>query len=125
MWEEYNENPDGKDTGDCVIRALTTATGLDWNTIYWSLCLYGSYHHDWGNRNSAWWHYLQDEGWTRRLLHPECPTCYTIRDFCRDFPVGTYIVGTDGHVVAVINGTYIDSWNSGNESPIYYWTKEE
>lgn len=29
----------------------------------------------------------------------------------------------DGHVVCVQDGYYYDSWDSGNEIPIYYWER--
>ena len=42
-----------------------------------------------------------------------------------DNPEGVYVVGLDSHVVAVIDGIYIDTWDSGNEIPIYYWKEIE
>ena len=30
----------------------------------------------------------------------------------------------DGHVVTVQDGKYYDTWDSGNEIPVYYWEKE-
>ena len=29
------------------------------------------------------------------------------------------------NVIAVIDGDYYDSWDSGNEVPIYYWKQED
>lgn len=125
MWVKYNDNPIGRETGDCVLRALSVATGYGWDATYWGLCLYGHKHADWGNHSSAWWDYLHEEGWKRRFLPNECPVCYTVRDFCREYPRGRYILGTFGHAVAVIDGDYIDTWDSGGERPIFYWTKED
>ena len=53
-----------------------------------------------------------------------CPPCYTVKDFCKDHPVGTYILATGSHVVTVVDGNYYDTWDSGTEVPIYYWKKE-
>ena len=50
---------------------------------------------------------------------------YTVEDFCQDNPQGTYILAIDGHVVCVQDGKFYDSWNSGKEIPIYYWSKEK
>lgn len=50
---------------------------------------------------------------------------YTVNDFCIDHPNGTYILAIDGHVVCVTDGYYYDSWDSGDEIPIYYWIKEQ
>lgn len=37
MFINYNANPSGKATGDCVIRAISTVTGLPWRTVHWDL----------------------------------------------------------------------------------------
>ena len=58
------------------------------------------------------------------IIPNTCPDCYTIADFCNDHPYGTYILATGTHVVAVIDGDYYDTWDSGNEIPIFYWQKE-
>lgn len=124
MWIEYNENPIDKNTGDCVLRALAVATGDGWDATYWGLCLAGSRHYDWGNSDEVWWEYLDSMGWIRRFLPDHCPMCYSLKDFCREYPHGTYIVGCKGHVVAVDDGNYIDTWDSGGKKPLYFWTKE-
>ena len=50
---------------------------------------------------------------------------YTVRDFCRDNPHGIFILALSGHVLAVIDGNYYDSWDSGEEIPVYYWHRED
>ena len=37
MYVYYNANPSGKATGDCVIRAISTITGLPWRSVHWEL----------------------------------------------------------------------------------------
>jgi len=37
------------------------------------------------------------------------------------FPKGTYIIGTGSHAVAIINGDYYDSWDSGDEIPSFFF----
>ena len=46
-----------------------------------------------------------------------------VREFAMDNPIGTYVVGTGSHVVCIINGNFFDSWNSSDESILYFWTK--
>ena len=48
----------------------------------------------------------------------------TVEEFCRDHPQGTYILAIDGHVVCAVDGDYLDTWDSGEEVPMYYWEKE-
>lgn len=48
-----------------------------------------------------------------------------MRDFASEHPMGAFILSMPGrHVVAVVDGTIFDSWDSGGEVPVYYWTKE-
>ncbi len=42
-----------------------------------------------------------------------------------DYPEGTYIVAMKGHVVAVVDGNYIDTWDSGKANPLYFWRKDD
>ena len=43
--------------------------------------------------------------------------------FAEEHPSGTYILALSGHVVCVQNGEWFDTWDSGNEIPLYYWQK--
>ena len=125
MWKKYNPNPRGNEyAGDCVIRAITKATGQSWESVFAGLSLEGYYTGDWGNSNGVWDTYLRKKGFKRYILPNTCPYCYTIEDFATDNPKGTYIVGTGTHAVSVVDGTVYDSWDSTKETPIYYYTKE-
>lgn len=53
-----------------------------------------------------------------------CPECYTVADFCWDNPYGYYLLATGTHAVAVIDGDYYDTWDSGNESVAYYYERK-
>ena len=60
-------------------------------------------------------------GFYRMAIPSKCPDCYTVDDFCRDHPYGTYVLGLGGHVATVIDGCLYDSWDSSREVPIYMW----
>lgn len=121
----YNPNPNGmkSNNGDCVIRAITKALHKSWDDVYWDLCEEGFQMGDWGNSNAVWDTYLRRNGFKRKVIQNYCPDCYTIRDFCQDNSKGKYILATGSHVVAVIDGNYYDSWDSGNEIPIFYYER--
>lgn len=125
MWKQFNPNPKGYYVGDCVVRAISIASNQPWEDVYLELCVQGLALSDMPSSNKVWGKYLKSLGYHRHIIPDDCPGCYTVRDFCGEFFRGTYILGTGSHVVTVIDGNYIDSWDSGDESPIYYWTKEE
>lgn len=122
---EYNPNPRGINTGDCVIRALCQSLGMTWEKAYIELTVKGLELCRWGNDNTVWEKYLKERGFVQQVLPSTCPDCYTIADFAKDHPDGTYIVATGTHVVAVKDGNYFDTWDSGNLVPSYYFYFEE
>ena len=121
----YNANPVNKNTGDCTVRAISVLMNQSWEDTYTDLSMVGYYLHDMPSSNQVWGEYLYLNGYYKNIIPDVCPACYTIKEFCRDHPHGSYLVATGSHVVAVINGDYIDTWDSGYEIPIYYYVKGE
>lgn len=116
-----NENPHNNLVDDCVIRAISTATGQSWDDIYLDLMMEGFKEKNYPNFNSIWWKYLERKGYKRKMIPDTCPMCYTLKHFVRDYPKGIYIVGDGSHVVAVVDGFYLDTFDSGNMSVLYYF----
>lgn len=75
--------------------------------------------------NAVWGAYLKSKGFIRDIVSNDCPECYTIEDFCKEHPQGIYIIGTGTHCVAIEDGCIFDTWNSSDETPIYYYQKGE
>lgn len=123
MWVYKNENPLGKSVGDCTVRAIATALDCDWYTAFLDLCLFGMIQADMPSSNAVSTAYLKRNGFHRRTIPDDCPECYSIIDFCRDHPKGTYIIGTGSHLTTVIDGVLFDTWNAENETPVYYFEK--
>ena len=125
MYIESNKNPLNKRVGDCVIRAISTTENTDWDDTFLDLMLKSFEMKDIPSSNYVWSAFLKDLGYSRYVIPNTCPNCYTIRDFANENPVGTFILATGTHVVAVVHGNYIDTWDSGDEIPIYYFEKEK
>lgn len=125
MYIPYNPNPDGLMTDDCVIRALSKALNKSWEDVYMGLSLKGLQMSDWGNNNAVWNAYLLEKGFVRESIPNTCPNCYTVNDFCRDHPLGTYVLGTGTHAVAVVDGKYFDTYPSGQKTVLYFFKKGE
>ena len=122
---EYNLNPEQKMVGDCTVRAIATAMGQGWEKTYMDLALEGFCQHDMPSANAVWGAYLKKNGWKRHTLPDSCPDCYTVRDFCKEHEKGSYILALPSHVVCVKDGDWLDTWDSAEGNPLYYWTKGE
>ena len=125
MHVSYNPNPAQNIVGDCVVRAIAKLMDTDWEKAYLGVVTQGYKMYDMPSSNSVWGAYLKEHGYKRHTLPDTCPDCYTVAEFCRDHPSGRFLLGTGSHVVTVVDGDYYDTWDSGDETPIYYWSKEE
>lgn len=121
MYVSYNANPDGNRVGDCTIRAISKALNQSWETTYAGVAVEGMRLFNMPSANEVWGAYLKSKGFVRNIVPNECPDCYSVADFCRDNPKGTYILALSGHVVTAIDGKYYDTFDSGGEAVIYYW----
>ena len=61
MFVRYNPNPAGHETGDCVIRAICKALGMEWEQVYMDLTLKGLQLSMWGDTNAVWEAYLKEK----------------------------------------------------------------
>ena len=123
MYVNYNANPVARRGDDCTIRAISKITGDSWEDTYINICDYGLKLYDMPSSNAVWGAYLKDKGYSRHIIPNTCPHCYTVAQFADEHPDGRYILALHGHVVACIDGCFYDTWNSGDEVPLYYWKK--
>ena len=106
MYSYFNNNPiKNNRVGDCVIRALSKALNQSWEDTYIDLSIQGYLMGDLLSSNAVWNAYLKSKGFTREIISNDCPECYTINDFCEEYPQGIYVIGTGTHAVCVIDGT--------------------
>lgn len=125
MWIEYNPNPTGRRVDDCAVRAVSKALNTDWETAYALICANGYAMGDMPHANSVWGAVLRQNGFYRKSIPDTCPDCYTAEDFCRDNPIGVFVLGFGQHVATVVNGDLYDSWNSSKSIPQYVWYLKE
>lgn len=123
MFIRFQENPLGKSVGDCSVRAISNVLEMSWEQTYIELCLQGFIMADMPSSNSVIDAYLRSKGFRKSIIPNTCPDCYTVADFADDHQQGVYLLATGEHVVSVVDGAYYDSWDSGNEIPIYYYRK--
>ena len=125
MYVFYNPSPNGGNVGDCVIRAISKALCMSWERVYIELAIQGYLMCDMPSANKVWGAYLRNKGFRRELIPDTLIGTYTVKDFCADHKNGTYVLPLSSHVIAAGDGNYYDSWDSGDEIPLYYWRKEE
>lgn len=125
VWREYNPNPAGRKVGDCSVRAVSAALGVDWETAYALMAVAGFNMGDMPSSNSTWGAVLRQHGFYRFNLPDACPDCYTFADFARDNPRGVFVVGTGTHVATIIDGNLMDVWDSSNEPVAFVWHRKD
>lgn len=121
----YNPNPVNQKVDDCVVRAIAAATRQDWDSVYIGLVFQGFIIKDMPANNYVWGNYLRSKGFIRRIIPNTCPDCYTVENFADDHPIGTFVLGTGSHAVAVIDGDVYDTEDSRKEIPIYYYKEDK
>ncbi len=138
MYIHYNDNPFGNDVGDCVVRAISTAMSYNWYMVHDELCFLSRKMADMPSSNRVWKTYLKEKGFREYQAQNTCPNCLTVEQFCRQHPVGRYILSTceytkardnlivtGTHVVAVIDGDWYDIWDSGADVPLSYFVVQK
>lgn len=126
MYQYYQPNPQHKNgKGDCTVRSISKALGMSWDTSYIELVMQGYLLKDMPSSNEVMNSYLRSKGFSKHTIPDVCPDCYSFEDFTKDYPEGTYIVGTGTHVACIKDGILYDSWNSLDCVVLYYYRKED
>lgn len=123
MYRRYNPNPRGNKVGDCTVRALSKLLGTGWYETYDLLVEEGRRQCDMPSSNAVWGAVLYKAGYRKRIVPNTDERMTTVREFARQNDSGEYLLATGSHVVAVQDGDYYDSWDSGDEIPVYYWRR--
>jgi len=99
---------------DCVKRAITITTGMDYNAVSRELNGFkkvtGAKTFN-GGQNPH--HYVED------ILNGEKITPsgkLTADQFCKEFPKGRYILDMDGHWSCCVDGVIYDTWDTGQKT---------
>ena len=124
-YRRYNANPVANRTGDCAIRAVAAALGISWDEAFDLIADNAKQMGEIMESNAAWGSVLRQHGFRRAVIPNSCPDCFTANDFALDHPHGVYVLGFGNHVATVIDGILLDTWNSSDEIPQYYWYQEE
>lgn len=126
MWVEYNNNPLSRRVGDCAVRSVALALGVDWEEAYELISDAGYAMADMPSSDAVWSAVLRQHGFYRAAIPDTCPDCYTAEDFCNDHPHGTYVLAFGGHVATVVDGGLLmDTWDSSDLVPQYFFYRKD
>ena len=125
MWKMFNPNPVGRAVGDCAVRAVAAALDISWEDAFSRLAVAAYNMGDMPSGNSVWGAVLRQNGFYRAAIPDSCPDCYTFEQFAQDHPRGVFVLGTGTHAATVIDGVILDTWDSSNEIPQYFWYRKD
>ena len=130
LFRFYQPNPLGekkaKRIGDCTIRAITKIEQISWLEAYDRLYEIGRSIFELPNSMTTIRKYLEKQGYERVAIKAvKGSKRPTIESFTQEHKTGTYLVQVANHVVAVSDGHFFDSWNSGKKSLYSYYIKQE
>lgn len=121
MFKEYNAHPKGIKTTDCVVRAIATATNLDYMECRRKL---NQLKRDWGftSYKDTKFLYKYFEGYPRLIFkamrgEPRLKGS----DFTVLHPVGTFVLKMAGHVTVCVDGVILDIWDCSYRSVYTAW----
>lgn len=127
-YKYYQPNKmDLKDTyGDCVIRSLSKAINKEWLEVFEELLPYARKLQCMPNGKPCYEKYLRDCGFSYvGISNKKGSKRPTVHSFVKDNPNGTYVLRVAHHLVAVVDGYYYDTWDSGEKSLYGYWEKQK
>ena len=121
-WVKYQPNPKNYKTGDCSIRAYTKVENMSWADAYDLAAEVGMEVAALPDDNKVVDAMLVERfKYTLTKLSKE--ERVTVKEFAIANPFGTYVLKMHGHVVALVDGLYYDSWDCGDKKISAYYTK--
>lgn len=116
----YNANPAGKHEEDCVVRAITLASGLPYEEVEHQLWFTGELLECVPLCRFCYSHLLTN------VLKYEPVYCenMTIDEFAETHPFGTYLIRIDSHLTVIIDEILYDIFDCRDELCDLAWKVE-
>lgn len=121
MFQEFNAHPKGIKTTDCVVRAISKATNIEYMECRRKL---NQLKRDWGftSYKDTKFLYKYFEGFPRLIFkavrgEPRLKGS----DFTALHPVGTFVLKMAGHVTVCVDGVILDIWDCTYRSVYTAW----
>ena len=117
MYKYYNENPNGYHIPDCVIRAITTATGLSYYDVISKLKINANMFNC-DELNVRCYEKLLDYDFN---LPHYIGNGKTASEIALDFKDNIIILRMDGHLSVALYGVIHDIWDCSDEIITDFW----
>lgn len=121
MFIYYNVNPEGKKVSDCVIRAISLASGLPYRIIEDKL-YYSSKLLECDMFCLNCYSFLLDDYFKYPRINARG---MTVREFSQIYKKGVYLVRMKGHISVIWDSNIIDIWDCSNEIITDCWKTKE
>ena len=117
----YNRNPDGLTLKDCVCRAISTVTNLQYDAVN-NLLDITAERHECDKLCVCCYHHLLEE----ILCYPriDCDFQQTVSEVAKKYPRNKLIIRVDSHLTSAIRGTILDIWDCAEELVDCFWVVE-
>ena len=113
-------------TGDCVLRAVSIATEIDYLEVRDSLFDIAKELGRMPNSQIVYETYLESLGWVKnKPLRKSNNKKYRLQNITKDMIPSRAIFHTSNHIAAVIDGELHDTWNCGPWCANSYYTRGE
>ena len=117
-WKFLNLQPLGKLEEDCVTRAISLATGQDYETIQEQLFLISQLFECEKLCVCCYKHLLD---YVYNFERIEAVQGMTIAEFLESFDTGIFIIRVNGHLTCAIDGQIIDTWDCTDKIVDIVW----
>ena len=115
MYKYYNANALNKFEDDCVIRAISCATGKSWDYVYDYLSDIAQYEGTLLDKRDFVINYLDKTFYRLYGIYG------TIGEVSGMFPDSTLLITTRGHIVCSKNGIVYDTFDCRDRQAEYVW----
>lgn len=115
MYKYYNANAVNRFTDDCVIRAISVATGKSWDYVYDYMSDIAQYEGTLFDKKDFLINYLDR---TYKRLNG---IYGTVGEVSAMFPYSTLLITMSGHIVCSKHGIIYDTFDCRNREVEYVW----
>lgn len=122
----FNANPSEKNTNDCVIRAICTGTGMEWDEVLDGLTACAKKYKLMVNDPDLYSKYLKEIGWIKQKQPRKANgKKYRGYEWVQSFKGNAIAHVGEHHLVFVGHGKVWDTWNSTEGIVGNYWIKDD